>query len=77
MKNEKITKEKNMIKANIDNNVLEVQYAQDKYISYARATGRVARVLDEVVPDVTLRHNSLMPVSEDFFEKLYTPVPIQ
>lgn len=38
-------------KAEIKNKTLEVQYAQDKYISYARATGRITRVLDEVVPD--------------------------
>jgi len=38
-------------KANIENEILEVLYAQDKYLSYARATGRVAKVLNEVVPD--------------------------
>ena len=37
--------------ANIDGSSLEVAYSQSKFESYARATGRVARVLDQVAPE--------------------------
>lgn len=37
--------------ANIDNNEFTVAYSQSKFESYGRATGRVARVLNEVSPD--------------------------
>jgi hypothetical protein len=38
-------------RANIQNDTFEVLYAQIKHQSHARATGRVAQVLDEIAPD--------------------------
>ena len=38
-------------KANIQNDTFEMVYAQVKHQSHARATGRVAQVLDEISPD--------------------------
>ena len=37
--------------ANIDNNKLEVVYAQSKYQSFPQSTGRVLTVLDSIAPD--------------------------
>ena len=37
--------------AHIEGDTLEVVYSQDKYKSFILSTGRVAKVLDEIVPD--------------------------
>ena len=52
--------------AHDESHVIELVFKQD-----------LGSDIDVVVPDITLRHNSLRPVSEDLFEKFFTRMPIQ